>query len=176
VIWKVTPNGTATQWVSSSLLLGNPANPAVVIAPFGATGIAFDKHKRNAYVANLDYGAIVKIPVDRDGVPGAPTVFAQSALLVGADGIAFDKDGTLWVGVNVQDRIATVSPSGTVSEVMQGGILDGPSSVVFGTQPHDKRTVYISNFAISRALGIQSGTPHPALLSLPVGIKGLPLP
>ena len=48
--------------------------------------------------------------------------------------------------------------------------------MVFGAQGKDKKTLYITNFAINRALGTQPGTPHPALLALPVGVKGLPLP
>lgn len=176
VIWKISPCGAVTPWLTSPLLLGDPAHPAVVISPFGAVGIAFDAKQRNAYVANLDRGAIVRIPIDKHGAAGAPEVFVQSPLLVGADGIAFDKEGTLWVGVQVQDRVATVAPNGAISVILQGGLLDAPASLVFGTRGKDQKTLYIANFAINRALGTQPGTPRPALLAFPVGVKGQPLP
>ncbi len=176
IIWKVSPSGTLTQWLTSPLFLGDPAHPAVVVSPFGACGIVFDAKKRNLYLANLDRGSILRVPLGKDREAGVPEVFVQSPLLVGADGFAFDKDGTLWVGAQTQDRLATVAPDGTISVILQGGLLDAPASMVFGTQGNDKDTLYITNFAINRSLGTQPGTPHPALLSLPVGVKGQPLP
>lgn len=173
-VWKIDPQGNAGVWLQSPLFLGDPANPAVVIHDFGSCGIAFDPSGENLYVANLDRGRIVRIPVE-DGEPGAPEVFAEDPLLVGADGIAFDKKGTLYVGAQTQDRVAAVAPDGTISVVVEGGILDAPASLVFGTAPSDRKTLYIANFAISRALGTQPGAPHPGLLSLPVGTRGLPL-
>lgn len=176
LIWKIEPDGDVSQWLSSPLFLGDPANPAVVISPFGAVGMAFDKKKRNLYVANLDAGAILRVPIGKHGQPGAPQVFVQDPLLVGADGIAFDSKGTLYVGVHVQDRVVAVSPDGCLSVVAEGGLLDAPASLVFGTLPGDKKTLYITNFAINRALGTQPGAPEPGLLALPTGTKGQPLP
>jgi sugar lactone lactonase YvrE len=176
VIYRIDPAGDVVPWLSSPLFVGDPANPAVVISPFGAVGVAFEKKDRNLYVANLDDGAILRVPVLPDGEPGVTEVLAQDPLLVGADGIAFDSKGTLYVGVHVQDRVASVSPDGAVSIVAQGGILDAPASLVFGTQPGDKKTLYITNFAINRALGTQPGAPQPGLLALPVATKGASLP
>lgn len=175
-IWKIEPDGDTSVWLSSPLFLGNPTSPAVVISPFGAVGMAFDRRKENLYVANLDAGAILRVPVDDCGEPGTPEVFASGPLLVGADGIAFDKKGTLYVGVHVQDRVAAIEPDGTVSVLVEGAPLDAPASLVFGTRPGDRKTLYISNFAINRFLGTQPGTPSPSLMSLPLGEKGLLLP
>ncbi|MEZ4299463.1 MAG: SMP-30/gluconolactonase/LRE family protein [Polyangiaceae bacterium] len=175
VIWRVDPAGVVVPWLWSPLLLGDPANPAVVISPFGAVGMAFDRKDRHLYVANLDAGSIVRVPVE-DGEPGDPEIFVQDPLLVGADGIAFDNQGTLYTGVHVQDRVAAISPDGTITVVAEGGILDAPASLVFGTEPGDKKTLYITSFAINRALGTQAGTPSPSLVALPVKVKGAPLP
>jgi sugar lactone lactonase YvrE len=175
-IYKITPDGTTSVWLSDPALLGNPSAPVLVVHEFGANGIAFDKHDRNLYVANLDFGTILQIRVRPNGTPGPVEVFASDPLLLGADGIAFDKQGTLYVAVNAQDRIATVDKRGRVCVAVEGGALDSPSAFAFGVQHQDRRTLFITNFAIARALGIKPGTPNPAILGLRVQPGGLPLP
>jgi sugar lactone lactonase YvrE len=54
--------------------------------------------------------------------------------LEGADGIAFDRSGTLWVAVNERNAIATVMTDGKVQEVAKNGNqgpLEFPSAIVF---------------------------------------------
>lgn len=176
LIWKIDEDGNAQNWLEDPLLLGNAANPALLIHDFGADGIAFDKHGDNLYIGNLDYGEILRVGLDCHGEADGIEVFASDPLLVGADGIAFDKKETLYVAVNGQDRLAAVSPDGEVTSVFQGAPLDGPSSLVFGVHGNDKKTLYIASFAINRALGTQPGVPHPSLSRLATRTGGLPLP
>jgi sugar lactone lactonase YvrE len=175
-IWKLDEVGDSSIWLSDALLDGNSESPALLIHEFGVDGIAFDRNQKSLYVGNLDYGRIIKIKMDH-GYPEDVQVFADDPeVLAGADGIAFDTKGTLFVAVNGQDRIAAVDKHGVVSVVAQGGLLDAPSSMVFGTTHDDKKTLYISSFAINRALGTQAGTPNPALLQMDVQHRGLSLP
>ncbi|HKO50975.1 MAG TPA: SMP-30/gluconolactonase/LRE family protein [Polyangiaceae bacterium] len=175
VIWKVRQGGAASIWLSDPLLQGNPNGSALGI-PFGANGIAFDQKKRKLYVSNTDLGAILEIRVLPSGAPGDVEVFAADSRLVGADGIAFDRSGTLYVAVNTQDRLAAVDKRGRVSVVAQAGLLDGPSSLAFGVGHCDRHTLFLTNFAISRASGSQPGVPNPGILSVRVSTPGLPLP
>lgn len=183
-LWRIDCQGQASVWLNHPLLAGNPQNPALIVHSFGVDGIAFDQDKRNLYVGNFDQGSILRIPVSRSGQPGTPQIFASDARLRGADGIAFDKKENLYVAVNVQDQVAVIDKRGAVSLVAQGGPLDGPSSLVFGTgggndqgrHGDDKKTLYIANFAISRAFGLQPGTPHPSLAKVPVPNAGLAIP
>jgi sugar lactone lactonase YvrE len=175
VVWKVLPNGSASIWLSDPLLQANFADPVLVILPVGVDGIAFDKKKKNLYLSNLDFGRIVRVPV-HDGTAGQATVFASDPLLEGADGIAFDNAGNLFVAVNAHDRLTVLDHQGRVTVLAEGGVLDAPSSMVFGTVAHDQRTLYITSSAFNRAFGIQPGTPHPALLKAEVQHKGLALP
>jgi sugar lactone lactonase YvrE len=175
VIWKIPRGGAASIWLSDPLLQGNPNAPAFG-APFGANGIAFNQNKKTLYVSNTDLGAILEIHLSRSGAPGDVLVFAADSRLVGADGIAFDRSGTLYVAVNTQDRLAAVDKKGRVSVVAQGGLLDGPSSFAFGVAPCDRHTLFSTNFAISRASGTQPGVPNPGILSLRVSTPGLSLP
>jgi sugar lactone lactonase YvrE len=175
VVWKVDSAGTASQWLSDPALLGDPVAPALG-APFGVNGIAFDKQKRHLYFTNTDYGTVLRIRVLPNGDPGNLEVFAADPRLVGADGIAFDRSGKLYVAVNAQDRIATVNKHGNVQVVAEGGLLDSPSAFAFGVAPCDRHTLFISNFAIARANGLKPGQPRPGILSMRVAPGGLPLP
>lgn len=173
-IWKIDPLGKPTVWLADPLLLGNGTNSVVPGRPLGANGIAFGWFEQSLYVGNTDYGRIVRIRV-RHGRPQGIEVVATSDQLIGADGIAFDALGTLYVAVNAADRIATVSPCGTVSTFVEGSPLDAPSSVAFGVRRSDRFTLYTTNFAILRASGLKLGTPEPSLASVPVPFSGLPL-
>jgi sugar lactone lactonase YvrE len=175
-IWQITHDGEPTVWLTHPLLAGNPDHPILVFRPLGVNGIAFDEHKHNLYVSNLDFGQIVRIAVRHDGSAGGVSSFVSDARLSGADGLAFDKHGNLFVAVNAQDSLVSIAPNGAVTVRAQGGLLDAPSSVVFGAKGHDKNTLYITSSAFSRALGFQPGTPHPALLRMSVEHQGLKLP
>lgn len=175
-IYQIDENGEAEVWLSHPLLEGDPEQPALIFRHFGANGIAFDKHERNLYVGNLDAGRIVRIALDCNREPASVDVFASDPLLVGADGLAFDTKGNLVVAVNAGERLVLVDPHGEVTVLAEGGLLDSPSSLAFGTFGNDKRTLYVTSSAVSRAFGLKPGTPIPALLSTPMPHKGLRLP
>jgi sugar lactone lactonase YvrE len=171
-IWKINSQGQATVWFKDPLLLGDPSNP-VAGAPLGANGIAFDRFRRHLYVCNTDFGRIVRIDFHHGQAQGIETV-TTSSLLRGADGIAVDALGILFVAVNASDRIATVGWDGRVSVLVEGAPLDAPSSLVFGTGRADRHTLFITNFAILRANGLKTDhPPQPSLASIPVLVPGL---
>jgi len=173
-IWHVDEDGNASVFLQHALLAGNPADPALLFRQVGVNGIAFDRQHRNLYVSNTDQGTILRIDL-RAPTP-LPVVFAQDARLRGADGIAFDQSGELYVAVNKTDTLVSVDKRGRVSVLESGGRLDAPSSVAFGATHRDKHTLYLMSSAFSRTLGFQPGTPAPALLTLRVATPGLPLP
>ncbi len=170
-IWKIDPAGNPEVWFADPLLLGSQTAP-IAGSPLGANGIAFDRSRRFLYVANTDFGRIVRIGFHR-GRARAIEVVTASDLLRGADGIAFDAVGNLYVAVNAGDRIAVVNPFGATSVLVEGSPLDAPSSLVFGTGCADRHTLYLTNFAILRASGAKPGTPQPSLASVPVLFPGL---
>jgi len=172
-IWKVDRWGSPQVFMQHPLLAGTPDDPALVFRAVGVNGIAFDGQHRFLYVSNTDRGSILRIDL-RSHHP-APLLFAQDGRLRGADGIAFDREGTLWVAVNALDSLLTVNEHGDVRLRAQGGVLDGPSSVVFGATKRDRDQLYLMSSAFSRTLGFQTGTPRPALLTLRVTTPGLPL-
>jgi sugar lactone lactonase YvrE len=173
-VWKVDAGGNVSVFVEDPLLAGDPADPALIFRPLGVNGVAFDTNERFLYLANTDQGTILRVRTR--GQSPAVEVFAEDARLRGADGIAFDRGGTLLVNVNATDSIASVSRAGRVRLLAQGGLLDAPSSAVFGATQADRRQVYVTASAFSRTLGLQDGEPRPALLVADVQAPGLPLP
>ncbi len=173
LIYKIDTSGNATIWLSDPLLAGNPAAPAFGVHDFGVDGIAFDSNKKNLFVGNVDFGRVIQIPVC-DGNPGPLHVLAEDPTLVGIDGIAIDRRGTIFAAVDTQDRLATVDKQGNISVIAEGAPLQNPSSFAFGTAQGEKKTLYVANFSIVRVL---SGEPaNPGILSLPAQVPGLPLP
>ena len=176
LIWKIDEQGDPDVWLADPAFDGNEADPFLVLSRFGIDGIAFDKGHDELFVGNLDYGTILRIEVGCDGEPGDIDVWVDDFdTLAGADGLAFDAKGTLFVAVNGQDRLASIDKYGDVDILAEGGLLDAPSGLVFGQNYFNQKTLYISSFAITRAFGIFPGTPRPALLKMPVKHKGLDL-
>ena len=83
-----------------------------------------------------------------DGNAAASVMLVQNPLLEGADGIAFDRAGRLWVASNELNAVVTVSPAGAVQAVARNasaGPLEFPGSLVF---VGDK--AYVVNFDVAR--------------------------
>ena len=175
-VWKVSPHGQASVWLSDPLLLGNAAAPFLVFHAQGVNGIAFDADKRNLYLGVLDYGRIVRVPIRHGERPGTPSVWVSDSRLQGADGIAFDEAENLYVAVNRQDQLVRIGRDRRIEVLFQGAPLDGVSSVVFGRGRRDARTLHVASSAFNRTFGFQTGTPAPALLETDVRIEGLTLP
>ena len=174
-IYKVDRRGHVTTWLEDARLVGNPANPVLFFHAVGVDGIAFDRFKRNLYVDNLDFGTILRIEF-REGEPGRISIFASDPRLQGCDGMAFDDDDNLFVAINAQDTLVSVDRHGSIETLASGGLLDGPSSIVFGATEFDRHTVYVTSSAFLRAFGFQAGTPEPAILEARVRHGGLGLP
>jgi sugar lactone lactonase YvrE len=118
-------------WVRSSLLA-----PSVTWE--GVNGIAFQGDTLVAVVS--DVGRVVRIPIVRHGAAGSVSVVTRSAALVGADGVAFDTAGRLWVVVNhaqgkASGMLAWVGHNGAVQVVAKDPTwLDYPTQVAFAPQ------------------------------------------
>jgi sugar lactone lactonase YvrE len=125
---RTLPPGTITVTPTSR----SAANTAGS-QPLVANGVAFDKHG-DLFVADTARGAIWKVKLDRHGnvrsrtncdttFPGntlcLENIFVAHPLLEGADGIALDRDGNIWVSVNERNAIVVVTDKGKVIEVFR---------------------------------------------------------
>jgi sugar lactone lactonase YvrE len=163
-IYKITPAGTLTKWLSDPLL-ASPGTPCGGGAgfPLGANGIV---HFGGAfYVANTDAATIVKIPIKADGSAGTATVFVAQdcAKIGGADGLAVDAAGSLYVAANGTNQITRVSPTGDLTVLASGAPFESPASDVI-VNLGGKSTLFISNSSFTNAMTGQAS--HPGVLSL----------
>jgi sugar lactone lactonase YvrE len=101
--------------------------------------VAFDSHG-GLYIADTARGAIWRVYVRSDGTPvlhtGCDTTFTANTLcmdhvfvahpyLEGADGIALDVAGNIWVDANERNAVAFVFRSRQVVEVFRNGADPG---------------------------------------------------
>jgi sugar lactone lactonase YvrE len=86
--------------------------------------------------------------IGAEGKGGKPSLLAQSPLLEGADGLAFDRNGGLWVTANERNALVTVTADRQLREAAKNGSsgpLEFPAAIVFVGG-----TGYIANFDTPR--------------------------
>ncbi|MEP6693099.1 MAG: SMP-30/gluconolactonase/LRE family protein [Chloroflexota bacterium] len=143
-VTRIAPDGATTTFAYPAELA-----PRAGESPgFGANGLAFDRNERYLYVAETSRDEIYRIAYS-SGDLGAIDLFARGTAggaLDGADGIAFDVRGNLYVCSNQSDEIAVLSPSGAVIAEYRGtgaNAFNSPASLVFRG-----RSVYVANLAL----------------------------
>lgn len=171
-IYQITRNGTVQPWVSGDpLLLGDAsACGGFPFGPLGANGIAFNNNG-DAFVLNTSVGEVVRIPAVPGGSAGTPQLFlGPTCDLKGADGLALDASGNLYVALNIQGKIARIDNDGNMTTIAAspGDPLFFPSALAFGTGLATRKQIFITNFA---PLG---GTP--GIVTMNAGAPGRPLP
>jgi len=116
-------------------------------------------------------GEVVRIPAVPGGSAGTPQLFlGPTCDLSGADGLALDSAGNLYVALNIQGKIVRIDPDGNTTTIAAspGDPLYFPSAIAFGTGFALRKQIFITNFA---AFG---GTP--GIVTMDVGAPGRPLP
>ncbi len=181
-IWRLPKSGILEPWLTGD---ENLAGTGVLGlgAPIGANGIEF--RQGVLYVANTEKGLIVSVPIGNDGQPGSsnilaafpeievqPGVFLPSA----ADGLALDVFGNIYVAQINLSTIVKVTPDGDVEVVFSGDPLDWPSSIKFGTSRGYQQTLFAVNFSIGEGFGDEVPRAGPGLVSIDLGVPGMPLP
>lgn len=147
LVYSTGPSGGAAQPFAQiernvRTLPDGKAQQAIV-----ANGLEFDA-MGVLHVADTARGAVWKVTMGADGKGGKPVLLAQSPLLEGADGMAFDAGGNVWVASNELNAIVSVTPAGEVKTIARNGAagpLEFPSALVFVG-----KRAYVSNFDVPR--------------------------
>jgi sugar lactone lactonase YvrE len=131
---KVSPGGTITTFAGTGQLGsggdGGPATAAQLNAP---TGLAVDR-QGNVYIADRNNGRVRKVTpggtistvagvggvINRPLGDGGP---ATKAYLTTPEGVAVDSKGNLYIADLSGNRVRKVSPGGTISTVVGGGVI-----------------------------------------------------
>ena len=162
LVWRVpVAGGTAEVWSDDPLLA--PAGPG----QGGANGVQVFRHE--LLVANSSQGTIVAIPVEPDGSPGTPRVYATLAG-AGCDDFAVDVKGSVYCTTAPFNTLVRLDRDGT-SEVLLTAAdgLDIPTSAVFGRKGQGRFDLYIGNGAYN-VLGPSNNTP--SIMRLHLGVPG----
>jgi sugar lactone lactonase YvrE len=153
-VFRIAPAGGAAQAVAQIDKSVRTLPDGKTQQTFVANGLAFDASGA-LIVADTSRGALWRVPMAADGSAGKPVVWAQSPLLEGADGVAFDARGNAWVAANELNAIAVVTSAGKVSTLLSSGStgpLEFPGSVVFVGE-----AAYVVNFDVPRRANLDAG-------------------
>lgn len=177
-IWRIPPGGQAELWLRHELLTGL-CLPIPIPFPVGANGIAY--RQDSLFVTNSERSIVVRVPINTDGSPGTPQVLADVGGSIpptpfgtpAVDGIALDVHGGMYVLAIDGSTLVRISPDGGTFETLATAAdgLDFPASLAFGTGKRERRSVFLTNFAIG-----PPGGAGPGLVKLAVGVPGLPVP
>lgn len=168
-IYRFPRSGSGAPWIRDDLLAG--------IGAIGANGIAFVP-PRSLYVANTEFGWIVKIPIEPSGEAGQPQVIAIGLELFLIDGLVADVHGELHAVIAGASILGTaplvhVNPrTGAINaSTPQWSKFDFPTSLAFGKGPRDQKSVYVVNAGL-----FPEGRPDaaPGVVRVGVGIPGMP--
>ena len=140
-IWKVARGEhVPTLWLTHELLSPPPGGA------FGANGIVYKN--KSLFLANTDRGTLLRVPLNRDGSPGQPTVFAQLldpfGATIGPDGLTTGPDHALYATGAYEGLLVRIAEDGNWQVVLDG--LAYPTGVAFGKTQGERNTVYLSNF------------------------------
>ena len=115
--------------------------------PFGANGLALSNDESTLFIANTGDDRILALDLAFKGLD----VFAES--INGADGIAIDKRGNLWVAANQADQVIVLDAFGRVIAKL-GEFLgiqrdDAPRGLLFpASLVIQGKWVYVTNLAL----------------------------
>lgn len=171
-----------------------------------ANGLAFNQ-SGDLFVSDTARGAIWKVQFDNQGNLKSPTgcdetfksntlclsnVFVAHPILEGADGIALDVAGNIWVDANERNAVAVVTTAGRVVEVFRNPVnasglrnsaADNTTILEFPTSPFLLgKTLCTANSDgdrrdnSPRAAGEINGGGKISCMNEPLIIPGMPLP
>ena len=152
---RTLPQGTITFTGPNPRTATNTAGSQ----PLVANGVAFNR-QGDLLIADTARGAIWRVQFESGGTLRSKTgcdttftpntlcldnIFVQHPLLDGADGIALDEAGNIWVSANERNAMVLVSNTGEVTEVFRnppdpasqlrnGGPLETPTSPTLAGQ------------------------------------------
>lgn len=125
-IFRISSPAACAPGCAVTTVVHDPLLATAGFPPFGANGIAFNDDA--LFIANTGDDRILKLDLATNLV----TVFAES--INGADGIAFDKRGRLWVAANQADEVVGLNANGRVVAKLGDflGVRDGsPRGLLF---------------------------------------------
>lgn len=107
-IFRIESPATCAPACVVTTLAHDPLLATAGFPPFGANGIALNRDESALFIANTGDDRVLRLDMQSRQV----TVFAES--VNGADGLAFDERGRLWVAANQADELVALNEDGRV--------------------------------------------------------------
>jgi sugar lactone lactonase YvrE len=134
-IYKIANPAACTAVCAVTTVSHDPLLATAGFPPFGANGLALSGDESALFIANTGDDRVLKLTL----ASGAVSVFTES--INGADGLAVDGRGRLWVAANQNDELVQLNANGRVVQrvggfggVRKDGTPEGllfPASMVF---------------------------------------------
>ena len=103
-----TCNPCIIEMINHDPLLATPGFP-----PFGANGLALSHDEKTLFIANTGDDRVLKLDLTVPPLtPNSVSSFAES--INGADGLAIDKRGRVWVAANQADEVVALNEQGKI--------------------------------------------------------------
>ena len=102
------PACVSTSCPAASLVKQDPLLATTGFPPFGANGLALNSDESKLFIANTGDDRVLRMDMKTKVVD----VFTES--INGADGVAFDHQGRLWVCANQGDELVALNEAGRV--------------------------------------------------------------
>jgi DNA-binding beta-propeller fold protein YncE len=158
-IFKITKPHVCVPNCTPDTFIHDPLLATAGFPPFGANGLAFNKDESALFIANTGDDRVLKLEMGTKKV----TVFAES--INGADGLAFDKYGRLWVAANQADEVVALNEKGKIVAklgefrgIRRNGTPDGllfPASLVIVDDE-----IFVTNLAIALTATVTGDEPE----------------
>jgi gluconolactonase len=154
------------KWDNARIYRLSPDGEAELFAagPFSfANGLALDAAEKHLYVVESNLDRVVRIEIKPDGHAGATEVYAEGITRI-PDGMAFDREGNLYVTTYASNciyRVTTDRRLELVCQDVENLALCQPTNCAFGGPDFDQ--LFVANL----------GRDHISVLDLK--IKGQPL-
>jgi DNA-binding beta-propeller fold protein YncE len=107
-IFRIDSPATCAPGCAVTEVVHDPLLATAGFPPFGANGIAFNSDESALFIANTGDDRVLRLDMHSNQV----TVLAES--INGADGLAFDERGRLWVAANQADEVVALNADGRV--------------------------------------------------------------
>ncbi|TDE09698.1 SMP-30/gluconolactonase/LRE family protein [Jiangella asiatica] len=118
-VYRIEPSGRTTVWTEAT--------------PQFPNGLALDAEGRHLYVVESTLPGVVRLTIGSDGEPGLPELVIALPGCV-PDGLAFDREGGLYISCYRPDRIYYLSTDHRlliVADDYQGTSISAPTNVAF---------------------------------------------
>jgi DNA-binding beta-propeller fold protein YncE len=145
-IFRINNPATCAPSCPMTTVSHDPLLATAGFPPFGANGLALNSGGTTLFIANTGDDRVLKLDLNSNAI----SVFAES--INGADGMAFDQNGRLWVAANQNDELVALNAQGRVVERLGEfqGIRNGkPDGLLFPASPVIlKDKIFVTNLAL----------------------------